>query len=279
MGVTVLSFAGTAVAAREMSDHLSVLQMMFLRSVIGFLVLLPWVLRYHAYRTSRPGLHLARNMAHFGGQFGWTMGVVLMPLADVFALEFTTPIWVALLAVPFLGERITRSRAVAVVGGFIGVLVILRPGFDEFDPASIYVLSAAICFAASVIMVKKMTRTESALTVLFYMCIVQMPLGGVLSAGAWVNPSIADWPWLLIFGVGSLTAHLGMVKAFTHADATTMIPIDFLRVPLIALVGFLAYQDPVSAATLLGAAIVFGSNYYNIRVEAQPRLKAPRHRQ
>lgn len=278
MGVTVLSFAGTAVAAREMSDHLGVLQMMFLRSVIGCLVLLPWVLKYHAYRTSRPGLHLARNLAHFGGQFGWTMGVVLMPLAEVFALEFTTPIWVALLAVPFLGERITRSRAVAVIGGFVGVLVILRPGVEAFDPAAFYVLSAAVCFAVSVIMVKKMTRTESALTVLFYMCIVQMPLGGLLSVGDWVNPPITDWPWLLIFGVGSLTAHLGMVKAFAYADATTMIPIDFLRVPLIALVGFLVYHEPVSAATLVGAAIVFGSNYYNIRFEARSRLKASHHR-
>jgi S-adenosylmethionine uptake transporter len=212
---------------------------------------------------------VTRNLVHFAGQYGWTLGVVLLPLAEVFALEFTTPVWVALLAVPLLGERLTPSRMVAVLGGFAGILVILRPGIAVVDPGSFVVLGAALCFAASIIMVKWLIRSERPLTILFFMCLVQLPVGLVLCLPEWVWPAWWDVPWIVIYGVGSLVAHLGMAKAFQVADATTMIPIDFLRMPAIALIGYALYGEALSIWILVGAALIFGANYYSLRVEVR----------
>jgi S-adenosylmethionine uptake transporter len=270
MGLTVVSFVGVAVAAREMSDTLAVLEILFLRSAVGLLVLVPAMLvTGGSFHTDRPGLHVTRNLVHFAGQYGWTLGVVLLPLAEVFALEFTTPVWVALLAVPLLGERLTPSRMVAVLGGFAGILVILRPGIAVVDPGSFVVLGAALCFAASIIMVKWLIRSERPLTILFFMCLVQLPVGLVLCLPEWVWPAWRDVPWIVIYGVGSLVAHLGMAKAFQVADATTMIPIDFLRMPAIALIGYALYGEALSIWILVGAALIFGANYYSLRVEVR----------
>ncbi len=270
MTLTVMSFAGMAVAAREMAGNLSVFQMLALRSIIGLTVMVVFIKATgRSFRTRRPYLQVARNVTHFAGQYCWTLGVLALPLAEVVALEFTVPLWGALLAIIVLGERLTRARTVAVVGGFIGVLVIVRPGTELFDPMTFVVLTAALCFAGSVIMVKMLTRRDGTTQVLFYMTLVQLPLGLALALPGWVMPGLSDLPWLLVFGISGLTAHLGLTRALVLADATFVMPIDYLRLPVVGLVGYLLYSEGTERWVVAGACLILAANYYSVRAEAR----------
>ncbi len=259
----LLSFSGMAVAARQLSFHMGTFEILTFRSAIGLIILLPLVLRNgaSAMRTAKFKTHLSRNVIHFAAQYGWVLGVAILPLAEVFALEFTMPIWAAALAVIFLGERLTGARIIAIVAGFVGVLVIVRPGLAVFNPASFIVLAAAFGFATSVIWAKILVRTESALTVIFYMTVIQLPMGLIPALFAWVPPQWADAPWMVIVGVGGLSAHYALARALKIADATIVLPIDFLRLPLIAFVGFAIYGEALDLWVFLGAAIIFASGY------------------
>jgi len=214
-------------------------------------------------RTRRFGGHLLRNMAHLGGQYGWFLGIALIPLAEVFAIEFTTPIWTAILAALFLGERLTARRLVAIALGFAGVLVILRPGVGIVDPGAVAVLGAALGYAVAYVSTKSLARTESPIAILFYMTVLQLPLTFVAALPEWRWPSAPMWPWLIVVGVAALTAHYCITQALKRADATIVVPLDFLRLPLIAVIGYFAYAEPLNPFTLLGAALVLAGNYIN----------------
>lgn len=273
MGGTLASFSGMAVAARELSADLSTFEILFFRSFVGLLILLPFVLRNRGagLRTRRLGLQLLRNVLHFGGQYGWVAAIAVLPLAEAFALEFTMPIWATLLAVLALGERMTSPRYIAVIGGFVGVLVILRPGFAAFNPAVIYMLAAALCFASAVVITKVLIRSDSPLTIIFYMSVIQLPLGLVPALFDWTPPTLAHVPWFILVGLGALTAHFCLARALNLVDATIVLPIDFLRLPLIAFIGAAFYDEPLVIWVIIGAAIIFGANYFMVWRESQTR--------
>lgn len=275
MTVAIVSFLGMAVAIRDLADTMSTFEILFFRSLICVLIVTPLLLRRggHGLHTARLRLHVARNLIHFGGQYGWALGVTLLPLAQVFALEFTTPIWALLLAVLVLGERLTVARLVAVVGGFIGVLIVLRPDAGMIQPAALIILAAALCFAASVIMVKALTRTDAALTIVFYMSLLQLPMGLLPALPIWAPPTWADIPALLVVGVGALAAHYALARALAIADASVIFPIDFLRLPAVAVMGYLWYGEALDAWIFVGAALIFGANYYGVRQEARTTSK------
>ncbi len=267
MSGTLVSFALMAVAVRELSDTMQSFEILFFRSLVGLVIVLILVLRRGpgSVRTSRPGLQIIRNVVHFGGQLGWVYGIALLPLAEVTAIEFTTPVWTAILAVLFLGEKLNRGRVVAIVLGLSGILVILRPGIEIVQLAALIVLASAICFASTHIFTKKLTVTDTPLAILFYMTVVQLPLGLVPALTGWVPPTLADAPWLVALGASALTAHYCLARAFRLADATIAVPMDFLRLPLVAFVGFLLYAEEFEVAVLAGAVLIFAGNYYNIR--------------
>ena len=269
----LLSFSGMAVAGREISAELDTFQLMFYRSVLGFLIILGIAAAtggFGQFQTRRLGLHVSRNAIHFVGQFGWFYGVALIPLAEVFAIEFTSPLWVALLAPFFLGERLTRARVLAVVVGFCGAMVVIRPGFTEFNAGTLAVLVAALGFAGSTITTKRLAATEAPLAILFYMSLVQAPLGLLPSLGNLQMPGGVTWAWLVVVTLAGLSAHFCMAQAFRRADATLVIPIDYLRLPLIALVGMALYAEPLDPFILIGGAIILAGNYWNIRAETRP---------
>ncbi len=272
MALTIASFVGMAIAAREMANGLPVFEMLTFRSLIGLVILGVYILATdRRFRTARPSLQVSRNVVHFAGQYCWTLGVIALPLAEVFALEFTVPVWTALLAALLLGERLTRPRLVAIAGGFLGVLLVVRPGAAIIDPMTFVVLLAAVCFAGSVLMVKTLTRHDSAATILFYMMVIQLPIGGLLAWPDWVAPARADLLPMLVFGVGGLTAHLGLTKSLALADAAFVLPIDYLRLPVIGLVGYFLYAESLDVWVLAGAALIIGANYYAIRAESRRR--------
>jgi len=263
-----------AVSGRELSTELTTYQILFFRSLIGVLVIGILVTRsgWGQIRTHRPGAHLVRNLAHFGGQYGWFYGLAFISLAEVIAIEFTAPVWTALLAALLLGEKITLPRVVALLLGITGLLLILRPGMGVVHPAAFAVLAGAIGYALSYIQTKSLSATETPLCILFYMTLMQLPMGMVPTLLDWHTPSLDAVPWILIVGLTALSAHYCMARAFKLADATVVVPMDFMRLPLIALVGYLFYQEAIDWPVVLGAGLMLTGNFINILAEHRKRL-------
>lgn len=261
-------FAAMAIGGRELAAELGTFQILFLRSVVGVLALAALLAGRGGLaevRTRRAGLHLLRNLAHFGGQYGWFLGIALIPLAQVFAIEFTAPIWTVLLAMLFLGERASPARVGAVALGIAGVLLILRPGGEAVSPGALAVLGGAFCYALSYVLTKRLVATESPIAIVFYMTVMQLPLGLVPALFDWHWPSAAMWPWVVVVGLTALGAHYCISRAMALADAMVVVPMDFLRLPLIAMVGAVFYAEPLDPWLFVGAALMVAGNLLNLR--------------
>jgi drug/metabolite transporter (DMT)-like permease len=267
MGATIAAFLMMAIAGRELSAEIGPAQTVAYRNIICLLSLLAILARIgwrHA-RTAKPGRHVVRNAIHFAAQFGWFYAIARIPIAEVFAIEFTTPIWTALLAVLFLGERLNAARIGAVVLGFAGVLVILRPGLAIVQPAALAALAAALGYALTYAFTKDLVATDRPVTILLWMNAVQLPLALAVGAPSWVTPSAALWPWIAAIGFTGLASHYCLSRAFEYGDATVVAPIDFLRLPLAAGVAWLMYGEQVGPAVFAGAAMIFGGVWLNLR--------------
>ena len=236
MGGSIASFLTMAVAGRAIMPALDVFQVMEMRSVIGWFILLPLVFAsggFAAMRTKRPLQHIGRNVVHYGGQFAWLQALTMIPLAQLISIEFTTPIWGALLAVLFLGERMSARKIAAILLGLVGVLVIVRPGATAVDPGHLIMLAGAVCFGISVVMVKSLTRTDSVVAIIFWMLIIQSVIGLVPAIAVWRTPTPEMWPWILIVSFTGMSSHFCMARALSYAEATVVMPMDFLRLPLV----------------------------------------------
>lgn len=266
---TLFSFTAMAVSGRELSAELNTFQILFFRSLVGLTVIGLLVLKTgtHQIRTEQFKLHLIRNLAHFGGQFGWFYGIAYISLAKVFAIEFTLPVWTAVLAALILKERLTPPRIAAVVFGLSGMLIILRPGTEFLNTTSLIVLFGAICYGFSHTITRKLTRLDTPVAILFYMTLIQLPIGLALSIKGWVLPGPDLYPWLILVGVTALSGHYCLARALSIAQATVVVPMDFLRLPLIAVVGFLFYNEPIDLFVLSGACVMLAGNLINIRAE------------
>ena len=271
MGGAVLSFCAMAIAARELLRHMGPFEVLLMRSLAMFLIVLGMVARASTgtLRTRRLGLHVGRNLFHFGGQYAWVYALGALPLATVFAIEFTMPVWTAVLAALILGERLNRGRLVMLALGVAGVALILRPGFAFIHPAALVMMAGAVAYSATMIATKRLSATDAPLAVLFWMSVVQTPLALATALPQWVTPTTADAPWILAIGAGSFSAHYCMTRALKIADATAVIPIDFLRLPLIAVLGALLYAEPFDPFILIGAAVIFAGTYYSLSRESR----------
>jgi drug/metabolite transporter (DMT)-like permease len=267
MSGALVSFMAMAIAGRQLSAELTTFQILFFRSLVGLVVVVVLLQRsgWTQVRTRVFGTHLMRNLTHFGGQYGWFYGIALIPLTEVFAIEFTVPLWTAILATVLLGERMSGLRALAVALGFVGILVILRPGIAMVSPTALDVQGSAVAYALSHIFTKRLSATETPLAILFYMTVIQLPLALVPSLSGWVWPSAKLWPWVGVVAVTALSAHYCLTRAFRLADATIVVSMDFLRLPLIAMVGFLFYGEPLQIWVLVGALIVFAATWLNLK--------------
>lgn len=263
-----------AVAGREASRELDVFQIMLMRSVIGMAMLYP-LLRLaggmKAVRTQRFGTHLGRNLVHYAAQYGWFVAITLIPLTQVIAIEFTMPLWVALLAALFLGERLTRLRLLAVAVGLAGVMIIVRPTTSSIEWGQMIALASALGFAVALTLVKSMTRTETILAIIFWMLVIQSALGLVPALLVWQWPSATGWFWVLVIAFCGTYSHYCLASAMRHADATTVVPMDFLRVPLTAAAGWLVYSERIDLLTVVGTALILAANLLNL---ARPKPPA-----
>jgi drug/metabolite transporter (DMT)-like permease len=269
----LLSFSIMAVSIRELSRAgLSIFEILAIRSGVALLVLLSLLavrpeMRLHAV-PRRMGLHLFRNTIHYASQFSWALSLTMLPLATVFSLEFTMPAWTAVLAVWFLHERMNASRLGVVVLGLIGVLVILRPGIAGFNPAAILVLLAAFGYAITMITTKKLTITETTFAIIFWMAVIQFPLSLIGSdPAAFLNIDTRHILPAIGIGTAGLTSHYCLSNAFRSGDATLVVPLDFMRIPLIAVVGWAFYGERLDLFVLLGALIIVSGVLWNLRSE------------
>jgi drug/metabolite transporter (DMT)-like permease len=270
----LLSFSVMAVSIRELSRAgLNIFEIIGIRSGVALLVLLMLLvfrpdLRPYAL-PRRMKLNLLRNTVHYGAQFAWAFSLTLLPLAMVFALEFTMPMWTALLAVWILHEKMTKSRAGVVVLGLVGVLVILRPGLAAFNPAAMLVLAAAVGYAITMIATKKLTATETTFGIIFWMAVIQFPFSLIGSDLGTIHKFglLQALPALGV-GISGLSSHFCLSNAFRFGDASLVVPLDFMRIPLIAVVGWAFYGEQLDVFVLIGALIIVAGVLWNLRAES-----------
>src|SRR6202795_4808873 len=257
-----------AISGREAARELKVFQIMELRSTLGLLMLCPVIYfadGFRALRTSRLPMHATRALLHYAGQLGWFFALTLIPLAQVVSIEFTMPIWTAILAASFLGERMTVWKISAIVLGVIGVLVIVRPTAGEVNPGQLIALAAAVGFGIAIAMMKSLTRTENTLTIIFWMLVIQSAAGFFPALYVWIRPSAYAFGSIVVIAFCGTFSHYCMARAMLYADATVVLPMDFLRVPLTATAGWLLYSERLDMVTVLGAALILAGNLLNLR--------------
>lgn len=268
---SIAAFTSMAIATRQINGAHDTFEILAYRSVIGWVLVLGIALamgQAGRIRRDRVGSHLVRNVFHFTGQSLWFWAITLIPLAQVFALEFTSPIWVILLSPLFLGERLTRRKLLAAALGFAGILIVARPDFTALETGVLAAAGAAVFFAVTNLMTKALTTDgEAIVSILFWLTLIQACFGTIAMAadGAVTLPTLATLPWLALIGVAGITAHLCLTTALSLAPASTVVPVDFARLPIIAAIGALVYAEPVEPSLFLGAALIFLGIWLNLR--------------
>ena len=270
----IAAFTAMAIAGRAVSFELDTFEIMMYRSMIGLLVVLivSRSVGTHLQITRRHmSLQVARNLSHFAGQNLWFFALPLIPLAQLFALEFTAPLWALLLAPLVLGERLTRPRVIAAALGFVGILIVARPSPETLSIGVVAAAIAAIGFAGTAVFTRRLTRTQTLTCILFWMTALQS-IFGLICAGYDLDiaiPSASSAPWIVVIAFAGLVAHFCLTTALSIAPATVVMPVDFARLPLIALIGMLFYNEPISIFVFLGALVIFTANYVNILLETR----------
>lgn len=276
MSGAIISFSSMAIGGRALSDELSSFEMMMYRSCIGVVIIVTIGLatgKLREVRFDQLKLHTIRNTGHFIGQNLWFTALPLITLAQSFALEFTSPIWVVLFAVVFAGEKLTRPRILAVVFGFFGALLVAQPGTGGDSFGLTLAALSAIGFAVSIVSTRILTRTETILGILFWLTVMQLIMGLITTGwdGHITWPSPGAWPWVVLIGISGLMAHTCFTNALAVAPAIVVTPMDFLRLPVIAIIGALFYSEALNIWVLLGAGLIFFGNYANVWSETRKK--------
>ena len=274
----IFSFTAMAVSGREMAASLDTFEIMFFRSLIGIVIILGLGFVFGTLsqiKTNRLRLHLLRNISHFTGQNLWFFALIYIPFSQLFALEFSAPLWIAVLAALFLQERLTRVRLMSLAIGFIGILIISRPDAHSLSPALIAGALSAIAFAGSIICTKKLIKDQSTTCILFWLVVMQAVMG-LICAGIDFDitlPTGIHIVYVTIVGCCGLLAHFCITRALSLAPAIVVAPLEFLRLPLISVIGFALYDESLNWGILFGAVLIFGANIMNMWAERPVKLK------
>jgi drug/metabolite transporter (DMT)-like permease len=265
-----------AVVGREVTHEIDPFQVMELRALIGIVLIYPLVYMHgglKTMKTAHPVRHLARNVVHYGAQYSWFVALGLIPLAQVVSIEFTMPIWTAVLAVLFLGERMNLWKIAAVILGLVGVWMIVRPEAGRIDPGQAWALAAAIGFAVSIVMIKALTRADSVVRILFWMLLIQAIIGAIPAYLVWQPVPTHLWGFVFAVAFCGTFSHYCMTRAMLYADATVVVPMDFLRVPATAIAGWLIYSEGIDAFTVAGATLILLGNLLNLKQAGTARVR------
>ena len=275
VGITYMILASAAFAVvilsvRQLSASFSVLQIMFFRNVIATLVLAPWLLRVGLaqMKTDKYKLYAWRTFYGYFGAAAWFYAISIMPLADAVALHFTMPLFTVLAAIAFLGESVGLRRGAAIAAGFVGAMVIVRPGFVDINMGAVIVLIAAAAFSGINITTKILARTEPEAAIVFYFNLLILPISLIPALWVWKTPGWGDLHWILLVGIANAVAQIFLTRSFAAAEASIVIPFDFLRLIFVAIFGFLFFAEIPHITTGIGALIIFAASVYIARREA-----------
>ncbi len=277
MIIAVAGLAGIVIAVRALKPDMTVPQLLFFRAIIGLIAISAIMIPQEGIRsliTKRPGFQFLRNATHAGGQYCVFFGVISVPLAVVTLIEYTIPALTAAIAAMTIGEKVNRYRWFGMAVSFIGVLIIVRPGIVPVGIPTMMVILGAVLFSAQNVMVKVLSHTDSASTMVFTMNVVQSLLFLGPALYLWVAPEWHHVPWLLLLGLSGLTTHFCLSKALVLIDTSVCFPIDFLRLPFIALIAFWLWDETFSPWVAVGALVIFASTYFSIRKEANDADKS-----
>lgn len=268
-GMSFMLGAGVCMAAmhvliRHISADIHPFEIAFFRNLFALFAMVPWFIKlgWAPLRTTRPGLMFWRAVVNSACMLGFFTAISLTPLAEVTALGFTAPIYAAILAIFFLGERIGWQRWSAILVGFAGVFVVLRPGFETIGLGQMLVLGSAFGWAICLIMIKILGRTESSVTITVYMSIMMAPMLLGPALYVWVWPTWAQLGWLALLGVLGGLGQMGMAEALRLAPTHVVMPVDFTRLLIISLFAYLAFGEVPDAFVWLGGIIIFGSTAF-----------------
>jgi drug/metabolite transporter (DMT)-like permease len=268
----------SAACVRQLSGQFSPFELVFLRSLIGTLLLSPWMFRMSrrgTLRTTRLPLYMLRTGLSYTGMVCVFYGIAHMPIGEVYALLFLVPLITVVLAVLLLKEKAGAHGWIACAVGFCGALVILRPGIIAISLAAGAVMVTAVTYASTNICIKSLSRTDSPVQITIIGYFLALPLAFVPTLFVWKTPGWEDVPWILALGAFQTLGGLCHARSVHAADARVVQPFNFLRLPVSVLVAWYLFAELPSPWTWLGAALIFASSYYVLYRESGTRRKKP----
>ena len=276
MIASTVMFAAMHAAIRHVSDELSPLQIAFFRNFFGLVIFLPLAIRtqFGFLQTQRLGMHLVRAVLNVTSMFAFFTALSMTPLARVTALSFTSPLFMAVISVMFMGEVMRMRRWAATILGFVGAIIIIRPGVAEIDTGSLLVLGSAATWAVCMAVIKTLGRTDSSMTITGYSNLLLSVISLVPAIVVWKTPDAMAWLWLLFIGLIGTFGQLAVAEALRQADATAVMPFDFLKLLWAAAFGYIFFSQVPDVFTWLGAAVIFGSAMYIVFRERQLARRA-----
>ncbi len=269
-------FACMAVMIRLASSQLHAFEIAFFRNFFGFVFALPLLLHHGMgiLKTDKLHLYIGRCLIGIVSMLCGFYAIVHLPLAKAVTISYSTPLFVTILAVLFLGEMVRLRRWTAVGLGFIGVLVIMRPGADTFDANTLVALTAAVLSAIVAISIKVLSRTEKPDAIVLWTTMLWVPLSLVPALFVWTWPTGWTWAWIIAAGFFGTAGHMAWTRALKRGDASMLTPISFMQVPIVAVLAWWLFDETVTAWTAAGAAIIFVANAYIAHREAQVASRA-----
>ncbi|EKU24430.1 hypothetical protein XTGART2_1618 [Xanthomonas translucens pv. graminis] len=279
MLASTLSFGLMVIAIRLASAHLATVEIAFFRNLFGLLFLLPMLLRpgQPLPRTAQLPRYLLRTAIGLVSMLAGFWAIGHLPLSQAIALSYSTPLFVTLAAALWLGENVRLRRWMAVLCGFVGVLIILRPGAATFSAGTLVALLAAVMSALVAIQIKQLARVDSANTVVFYTYAFWVPMSLLPALFAWTWPHGIDWLWLLATGLFGTLGQLLWTRALRIGEVSALTPISFLQLPFVALLGWWLFAETIAPHTLLGASIIVAANVYMAHRESVLARRAATH--
>lgn len=271
-----ICFACSFALVRVLATDLPSLEIVFLRNLFGFLMTLPWAIKQLGItlRTSKHALYFSRGSVAFIAMTAWFTGIAGLPLNESTALSFTSPLFATAVALVFLREPVTRERWIGTLIGFGGAMLVLRPGFRAIGwPETLLLISAALTGANSVL-VKHLTRTEAPVAIVTYMTLYILPFSFVAALAVWVPPPSRIWVPMVALALSSTLGNISLTHAFAEWDASAVVALDFVRLPLAALLAWLIFAEQPNPWAWIGGAVITGGLVYSARHAARARARA-----
>ncbi|HEY4135548.1 MAG TPA: DMT family transporter [Alphaproteobacteria bacterium] len=271
MTLAACSFAVMSALVRYLSQSISPLEVLFFRNFFGLIFLMPTLIQagWANLRTNNFKRHGLRSLFGLTSMYTWFIGLAYLPLADATSLTFIAPIIASIFAIVFLGEQAGWRRWSAIFVAFGGALIILRPGFQEVPPTAWLMLCGTFATAGAVIMVKVLSRTEASSAIIGYMGIYMTPASLIPALFVWQTPALELWPWIVLMGAAATLGQWGMTNAYASTDATIVLPFDYVRLPMVALIGYAAFAETPDAMTCLGGLVIAAATIYIARRESK----------